>query len=99
MTKGGEVSVRSAFWTTEAHQDTASHEEKRDDGPDDSPACRASTVALGKDRGVRFVDLAEDEVVKLSAEAGQRGKSKVEGRSGAHDVPNGAVERGKVSAE
>lgn len=73
----GEGGARSAFvgvsgTEAAAYQDTASHEAERDDGPDDSPACRASTVAFGEDRGVRFVYLAKDEVVELWSQSRQR---------------------------
>jgi hypothetical protein len=46
-------------------QDASDHEEKRYDGPNDTPALGRSPVSLRKDAGVGAVYFAEDEIITL----------------------------------
>ena len=45
--------------------DSSNHEDERDDGPDDTPALRGASIALGEDAGIGFVDFSQDEIVTL----------------------------------
>ena len=50
---------------SDARHDAGRHKTQRNDGPDDAPALRRATVALGKHARVGAVDFAKDEVVAL----------------------------------
>ena len=45
--------------------DASDHEEKRNDGPDDSPALRGASISPGEDACIRAVYLAKNEIVTL----------------------------------
>lgn len=49
--------------SSQADNNSNSHETNGDDGPDDTPAARGTAIALGEDTGVGRVDLAEDQIV------------------------------------
>ena len=57
----------------EAGQNTTDHEQQRDERPNDAPALRGAAVALCKDRCVRGIDFAQDEVVADVPDAVERG--------------------------
>lgn len=72
QSKGGNETLRVFLLLAEglgecsdSTNDSDSHECKRDDGPDDTPALRRSSVFLGEHASIRTVDFAEDEIVAL----------------------------------
>lgn len=52
---------------SDSANDSDSHEGKRDDGPDDTPALRRSSIFLGEYASVRTVDFAKDKIVALNS--------------------------------
>jgi hypothetical protein len=49
----------------DASNNASDHEEKRNDGPDESPALRGASISLCKDTCIRAVYFAKNEIVTL----------------------------------
>jgi hypothetical protein len=52
--------------------DARGHENKRYDGPNNTPTLRRASILLGKDAGVGSIYFAKDEIVALFKDCGQR---------------------------